>query len=737
MSRAPMPSNPLPFLRRLFPERRSDIVALLAICGMTAGLGVMLWRVYDMQTNPSPQLVEHMGARQSRVTEIARRGDLTDRRGRPLAATRFGVRVFVDPAELPHDKLDEVVVKLADATGLPATELGPKIIQAMLTNERRQAAIDATKPKAEPPESPLAKLRAKILGATHEAADQRTPSSEADTLAMSDAGTPEPIQPDPAQPTTDQQPLGRRVYMPGEEVAATEPKTPKLIRYMPITGVLDESRVDLVKKLKIPGVHLENKQVREVVAEDLTASLLGKVGAEDKGLMGTEMKLDEALQPKTGSFAYTRDSRGRPLWVKPDSYTPAQDGTDLKLSLDLELQRIVLEELERGVAEAEAAGGRAVMMDPNTGEVLAMADIVRDLPGLTDYNWETVIPKDNQGHGTRYRTIRVDPARQQHPALGRNRCVEDIYEPGSTFKPFMWATVTAKGLMRPRDIVSTHGGIYRTPYGRVVTDVLKRGTMDWQEVLINSSNIGMTQGVAKLSFEEAHNAIKSFGFGTRPGTGLPGETPGLVTPLARWSNYTQTSVSSGYEVAVTPVQVARAFCSISRKGPANGTLPPVRMAAWEQKGSTVADTTVRVLPQAIADLTRDTLRGVTASLDRRLAAKENPEEGWQYELFGKSGTAEIPLGQPPEGKRRPKGSDGYFSGQYNSSFVAGGPVDSPRLVLIVVIDDPGPELVRTKNHRGAAVAGPVVRRAMERSLLYLGVPPSPPMSEDVKKREQH
>jgi cell division protein FtsI (penicillin-binding protein 3) len=410
----------------------------------------------------------------------------------------------------------------------------------------------------------------------------------------------------------------------------------------------------------------------------------------------------------------------------------------MRLALDLELQRIVLEELDRGVTEADAAGGRAVLMDPNTGEVLAMADVVRELTDVVDYDWQTVIPKDNQGHGVRYRTIRPDPSRDVHPALGRNRCIEDVYEPGSTFKAFMWSTVVARGLVKPTDKFDTYGGTYRTPYGRTVTDVLRRGTQTWQEVLINSSNIGMTQGVAQLSFQEAHDAVKRFGFGVRPGTGLPGETPGLVTPLSRWSNYTQTSIASGYEVAVTPVQIARAFSSISRSGAANGTLPKVRMdAVSASEAPAVINAADRVLPAHVADLTRETLRGVTASLDRRLAQKETPEAGWQYELFGKSGTAEIPLGQPPEGMRRPKGSDGYFSGQYNSSFVAGGPMDDPRLVLIVVIDDPGPALVRAKQHRGAAVAGPVVRRTMERALRYLGVPPSPPASEEILKREQH
>jgi cell division protein FtsI (penicillin-binding protein 3) len=706
---------------------RTNTVAFITSFTITLGLGVMLWRVWSLQANPSLDLQSHMGERLSRVTEVARRGDLTDRRGRPLAATRFGMRVFIDPTLFPRQKTDEAIVQLAAATGVSASEFAPKLIATMIQGDQRQAAIDAQE----------AARKAKVIAERKKLASAGTSPpapTQADTQTnaaadpaigspVEQADAPSPIAPELAEVVS---------------AAAEDPKLPNPVRYLPITGVLDDRRVDIVRKLKIPGVNLEIKQVREVVAEDLTASLLGTVGTEDHGLMGTEMKLDDKLQPRAGSLAYVRDSRGRPLWTSPNSYVPAQDGQDIKLSLDLELQRIVLEELERGVAEADAAGGRAVMMDPNTGEILALADIVRDLPHLVDYDWKTVIAKDNQSGGTRYRTIRKDPARAQHAALGRNRCVEDIYEPGSTFKPFMWSSVVELGFAQPAEVFNTHNGIYRTPYGRIVTDVLRRPSLTWQEVLINSSNIGMTQGTARMTFQQMHDAVVKFGFGSRPGTGLPGETPGLVTPMSRWSNYTQTSCASGYEVAVTPVQVVRAFSSLARRGPANGTLPKVRMTAWDPAlEASALDITNRVLPREVADLTRETLRGVTASLDRKLAARENPETGWQYELFGKSGTAEIPLGQPPKGMRRPKGSDGYFSGQYNSSFIAGGPVDEPRVVMIVVIDDPGPELVRQKNHRGAAVAGPVVRRTMERALAYLGVPPSPPMSEDIKKREQH
>jgi cell division protein FtsI/penicillin-binding protein 2 len=740
--------------RRGLVPTRPDAIALSLVVVMTLALGVMLWRVWQLQARPDPRLLAFKGERTSTLAEQAPRGMLTDRRGRPLAVTTFGKRLFIDPLRFPAPAGDakselassEAMTKVAQVTGVPIEKFGPKLLGMMAQNQRKLAAYAAALKGAgadaglvDPPEAPVP--------------EDQQPSASA--LAVIDAQTREAERTAAASLgiVLAEEPVvaggaGGAGVTPGSAAGlvadgAAGPgvvRKPRLARYLPVGDVLDESKVEMARGLKIPGVHLEDRPVREAVAPELAGALLGKTSPDAagvaRGLMGTEKRFDERLQAAGGRFEYVRDARGRPLWAYPESYTPAEAGDSQALSIDLELQRIVTEELTRGVDEANAAGGRAVLMDPNTGEVLAMVDLIREPAGLVDYDWQTVIPKDNLGHGKRYRTIRPDPGRLIHPAMGRNRCVEDIYEPGSTFKPFMWAAVTELGLVRPKDTFDTGGGSWRTPYGRTVTDVQRRGTQTWEEVLINSSNIGMAKGTSKLSFEQMHAAVKKFGFGSRPGTGLPGETPGLVTPLERWSVYTHTSVAMGHEVAVTPVQVVRAFSVFARRGAANGTLPDVRLTGWDSRGEPSAlDVTTRVLPRGVADVTRETMRGVTAVLDRRMHERNPMETGWRYELFGKSGTAEIPLGQAPEGMARPKGSDGYFSGQYNSSFVAGGPAHDPRLVMIAVIDDPGPELVKAKLHRGAAVAGPVVRRSMERALTYLGTPASPAMSEEVRRRE--
>jgi cell division protein FtsI (penicillin-binding protein 3) len=495
--------------------------------------------------------------------------------------------------------------------------------------------------------------------------------------------------------------------------------------------VLPEARVDAAKASAVPGMHLELHPVREFADESLAAFLVGVVGYDGRGALAAEKVLNGALAERDGRFTFIRDAAMRPLWIEPDGWKPPEPGADVRLSIDLALQAALYEELYRGVQDANAQGGRGILLDPATGEVLAVADIVRSPLGVVDYDWKTVIPKDKGPGGPRYRTVRGDPARVAHPALAHNRCVEDVYEPGSTFKPFMWAAVSELGLAQPAEPFDTGGGHYRTPYGRQISDVVKRDTMTWAQVLVNSSNIGMTKGTARMSFRQMRDAVLKFGFGSLSGIGLPGETRGLVTSAKAWSNYTQTSVAMGHEVAVTPVQMARAFSVFARSGPESGTLPRVTLLAARGGTGQPAGTApgavpvlnTRVLPQRIADLTRETMRGVTAKLDENMLREYN-EGGWRHEIFGKSGTAEIPLGQPPEGQRRPRGSDGYFTGQYNSSFIAAGPVENPRLVCLIVIDDPGPELIPKKRHYGAWVAGPVVRRVMERALTYMGVPAS-------------
>lgn len=677
------------------PVERVDRIGLIASVVLCVLFLAVLGRVAQLQFSPGETLAAYAENRIATRPVQGYRGELLDRRGRLLSTSRLGYRAFVDPVELDRERIDGLIVRLSEITGEPADEVGRRIVRALAMNDERRGERGA-EPVAERPH--LMQAMAQLWGGAAEAAP---PEFEAESSEEAEAGEPKP-----------------------------------LVRYVAIGGVLDEEQVALARAIEFPGVHLERRPVREYPGDRVVASIVGKVGFENTGLLGAELALDERLTATDGTARYVRDASGRPLWIERGQWTPASHGQSQRLSIDLELQRIAHEELTRGVEEADAAGGLLLMLDPASGEILAMVDIYRDVGELPEFPWVDAKPAPGApaprpytpATSPRYRTLTPDPGRAIHPALGRVRCVEDMYEPGSTFKPFVWALVTESGVARPDEVFDTEGGkwiIRRGRSARLVEDVTRRPEMTWTEVLVNSSNIGMIKGASRLSFEQLRSGLERFGFGTRTGIGLPGESTGRMTPLARWSHWTQESVAHGNEVSVTPLQIARAYCAFARWGELAGTIPTLRLLAAGPDAA-ARDALIRVLPAEVATMTRRALRGVAENAERHMAAADPAEAGWRYTMFGKSGTAEIPIGAPPKGKRRPRGASGYFDDQYNSSFIAGAPLERPHLLLVVVINDPGPGLVAERRHYGSRVAAPVARRVLERSLTYLGVAPDAP-----------
>jgi cell division protein FtsI/penicillin-binding protein 2 len=266
-------------------------------------------------------------------------------------------------------------------------------------------------------------------------------------------------------------------------------------------------------------------------------------------------------------------------------------------------------------------------------------------------------------------------------------------------KTFVWATVTEMGRADPGEIIQTpENGPHRTGYGRLVRDVHSHGAISWRDVLVRSSNAGMSMAVERLGHDELREAIGRFGFGAETGCGVPGESPGLVTPPSRWSRYTQTSVAMGHEIAVTPVQLVTAFSAFAR----DGTLAPIRITAEDPGGMPFAFRR-RACSEAVADLVRRVLRQVVVEGTGR------PAQSQRYRLFGKSGTAQLP--DPVNG--------GYHENRYVANFIAGAPLKEPRVVVLCVIDDPD----KSRGHYGGRVAGPIVRDIIDETLEYLGVPP--------------
>jgi cell division protein FtsI (penicillin-binding protein 3) len=543
-----------------------------------------LGRVVQLKISDDPRLVQHAGSSFSNRAEPARRGELLDRRGRLIATSTLGYRLFVDP---------QVVSDLAT---LPV-ELAERI-----------------------------------------------------------GGDPVDID---------------RAILPRRHT-----------RYAVVSELLEDWQVDAIRKSPIRGVVLQPRLVRHYPHGDLAAHIVGMVGYDHVGLGGAEHLFDNRLRQEDGKLRYLRDVRGRALWIELDGYQPSREGDSVRLSIDLVIQESVEQRLRQAVKEYNAGGGRMVVLDVHTGEILAMADILNPREGWNE--------------------ITEDPGRMIHPALGRNRCATDPYEPGSTFKPFVWAAATELGKAVPEEVLPTPAhGKHRTSRGRFIGDAFNYAGATWREVLIKSLNSGMAIVAERMTPHELQHAVRRFGFGARTNSGIPGETAGIVTTARRWTHHSQTSVPMGHEIAVTPLQMVRAFSVIAR----DGTMPPLRITAVSPDDDEF-EIVHRVLSESAAMLTREILRDVMTEGTGRRAKSD------RYQMFAKSGTAQLPR---REGR-------GYYDNRYVSSFIAGAPFEEPRIVVLCVMDDPDAKI----GYYGGAIAGPVVRDIIDEALTYLGVPPDQP-----------
>ncbi|MHC5026491.1 MAG: peptidoglycan D,D-transpeptidase FtsI family protein, partial [Planctomycetota bacterium] len=457
-------------------------------------------------------------------------------------------------------------------------------------------------------------------------------------------------------------------------------------RYAVVIDRLEDGEVNAIRDANLPGVGLTPRLVRHYPHGTTGESIVGLVGFEHHGLSGFEHMFDGRLTSEDGSLRYLRDVQGRAMWISPANYLPPTDGDDVWLSLDLVIQEIAEKHLRAAVQRQNAGGGRLVVVDPETGELLAMTDVLNPRPG-----WEEQTE---------------DPLRTKRPRLARNRCVTDPYEPGSTFKPFVWSVATDMGLATLDEELPTPAHpAYRTSKGRRIRDTYYTENATWHTVLLKSLNSGMAIVAERMTHAEMQDAIARFGFGSKTRSGLPGETAGIVTPPGKWTHYTQTSVSMGHEIAVTPLQMARAFCVFA----GDGTLPSLRVTA-ERRGDARYRVVNRILPEETIQVVRTAMRDVMDEGSGRKCRSEI------YQMFGKSGTAQLPK----------RDGGGYHEDRYVSSFIAGAPFETPRVVVVCVIDDPDKAL----GHYGGAIAGPVVRDVIDEVLQYLGVvgdiePPAP------------
>ncbi len=529
-----------------------------------------------------------------RITEPAQRGDIVDRRGRPLAYTVAEDTLSVDP-RLLEDRAQSVA-RLCDALG------------------------DCT-------------------------ADER--AGLVKRITASSRGF-EPIR---------------------EWVSEEQARRVEALEKMPGGRVAKKPGA---RKEPMPGVRLERKPRRSYPYKELAASVLGFVGTDSKGLAGLELKYDEALTGQPGEFLVQRDG-ARERFSRVGA--PAVPGKSIELTIDAVLQARVERELRAGIEENRAPGGCAIVMDPATGEILAMAS----LPTF-------------------------DPNVKLAPGERRINCaVQDVYEPGSTFKIVTASAALEEKVVRPTTLISTGNGTIRIG-SRVIDEALghQYGTISFSDVIVKSSNVGAVKVGLDLGGERLSRHVKRFGFGSKLSPDFNGESRGQVPRSSQWSESTLASVAMGYEISVTPLQMAAAASAVANGGEL--VTPRIVRAVIEgDRRTTVPRKVIRRVtsPETAAELT-SMMEGVVAHGTATGAALVD------FTVAGKTGTTS-------------KLVDGHYSKtDFNVSFVGFVPSRQPALTVLVVIDTPrGPNPAY-----GGAVAAPIFRRIAEASLRYLGVTPT-------------
>jgi len=423
-----------------------------------------------------------------------------------------------------------------------------------------------------------------------------------------------------------------------------------------------------VAKLELKGVGFSKESKRFYPNRELAAHVIGYAGLDNIGLGGIEATYDKVVRGREGMLLVQTDARGKAFSRLERSPTA---GGSVELTIDAQLQFIVERELREGVRHHRADSGTAVVLDPNTGEILAMANYPTFNPNVYSESPETA---------------------------RRNRAIQDLYEPGSTFKVVTASAALELSLFNPSEIIDVSAGLIRFK-GRVISDMHRYGPLSFTDVLVKSSNVGAIKIGARVGAEQMGLYVRRFGFGRATSRDFPGESPGIV-----WSNLGDSalaSVSMGYQVGVTPLQVVTAASVVAN----GGTLfEPRIVSAMTREGlrSVVKPNAVR---RVIKPETAATLTTIMEQVVDRGTATRAKVAG--YTIAGKTGTADKLV------NRR------YSNTQQNVSFVGFVPSRNPRLAVIVMLDSP-----KDGADTGGVVAAPIFQRIAEDSLRYLGVVPN-------------
>ncbi len=405
---------------------------------------------------------------------------------------------------------------------------------------------------------------------------------------------------------------------------------------------------DAAPLISLPGVHSESMMSREYASGAGIQKIVGSVDPSGRPLGGIELALDTMLRGDSGTAAVARDVRGRRL-DSPDSWEPAtRAGNNVALTINRDLQDICERALSQAVDSLEAEGGDVVVLNPMTGDVLAMA------------------------------------SRRRGRAVQSITGVTEPFEPGSTLKPFIAGALLLRKKARADEVIDTHNGQLKIDK-RTITDVHKAASMNLAEVIKYSSNIGIVEFGSRLTPREKFETLRDIGIGTATGVPLPGESDGVLYEPARWSGTSSASVVMGYEVSVTPLQLATAYAALANGGELlqPNIIREIRSADGDLLYQSRRRVLRRVFPENVTAQVKSFLGAVVDSGTAKKAGLA------AYEVAGKSGTARL--------FERGKG----YAGKYTASFVGMFPAEKPQYVVLVKLDAP------KRAYYGGEVAAPV------------------------------
>lgn len=440
---------------------------------------------------------------------------------------------------------------------------------------------------------------------------------------------------------------------------------------------IDPATADCVRELDLAGVNFLPETRRFYPKRRLAAHVLGYVGMDNEGMSGVEYAFEEEIRGEDGRQIIWTDARNRPAASRVEKRP--QPGRNIILTIDETLQHVAQTELEEAVQESGAKGGVAILLRPETGEILAMAAV----PGFNPNRYG-----------------------DYPPSHWRNRSVTDAYEPGSTFKIISAAAALEEGVVSEDERIDCGRGVIQVG-NRLIHDHQVFDVLTFREVLEKSSNVGMIRIGQRLGAERLERYVRAFGFGDATGVGLTAESRGILRDVSEWRPGTLAAISFGQEIAVTPLQMVAAVNVVAASGylmrpilikeirsPSNEALrgaspSPVRRVLGRETASRLTDLMVGVVERGTGR--RGTIPGFTVA--------------------GKTGTAQ---------KATPEG--GYSKTDFIASFVGFVPAGAPELTALVLLDSP------EGDHSGGRAAA-VFARIIERSLRYLGVPPDTPNIE--------